>query len=735
MTAASVRMALIAAATGGLAAMPTPAFAADEAASASADVDSIVVTGYVAQGLSDPRSPLPLVDTPNSATVVTDQLLAEQGRRTLRDALRNITGISFQAGEGNPPGGGDSFSIRGFAGRDDVYVDGLRDPGNYFRDPFNADRFEVTKGPASAIAGRGNIGGSLNIVSRQPLLENQHGAELSVGTDQYFRGTIDSNIVLDEANGIALRINAVAHRNDEAGRDRVDSKRWGVNPVLGFGVGGDTMVTAGYFFLTQDDLPDMGIPNARNRSLAGSEFEGAPVPLNRRNFYGYSTDFRDVDTHIGTLIVSHRFSDAATISNKTRWAQTDYAQSASSPRFVGNVTTLGPTTEGVGNRKFRDQRDKLFVNQTQLELTFGSDTFRHNVVVGFEYADELTRNRRQLDADGPRYNLFDPAFLAAAPVAYNGTTARIDIDTKSLYLFDTVELGDQWRIVGGIRHDWVDTRVRGIVDSGFTAPGFATDLSRGDSEFSGNAALVFKPSANSSLYFGWGTAFEPSGRAEIVQLAGGNNNAPVTAANFNVKSERSRSFELGGKLELPGGLLLSAALFEITKTNARTPGVDAGDPPVVLDGRQRIRGIELQAAGTIMPGWDIFAGYTHLDGEVRESNIPVQIGLPLDNTPPHSATLWTSFDVTPAFRIGGGVQYNGKRRSDIPTSLTSGNFVITVPSYTVFDAFAEYRLTANVKLRANVYNIGNRYYFQSLGSGQSIPGPGRSGVLTLALDF
>ena len=368
-------------------------------------------------------------------------------------------------------------------------------------------------------------------------------------------------------------------------------------------------------------------------------------------------------------------------------------------------------------------------------MTFGSDTFRHNVVVGFEYADELTRNRRQLDADGPRYNLFDPAFLAAAPVAYNGTTARIDIDTKSLYLFDTVELGDQWRIVGGIRHDWVDTRVRGIVDSGFTAPGFATDLSRGDSEFSGNAALVFKPSANSSLYFGWGTAFEPSGRAEIVQLAGGNNNAPVTAANFNVKSERSRSFELGGKLELPSGLLLSAALFEITKTNARTPGVDAGDPPVVLDGRQRIRGIELQAAGTIMPGWDIFAGYTHLDGEVRASNIPVQVGLPLDNTPPHSATLWTSFDVTPAFRIGGGVQYNGKRRSDIPTSLTSGNFVITVPSYTVFDAFAEYRLTANVKLRANVYNIGNRYYFQSLGSGQSIPGPGRSGVLTLALDF
>lgn len=725
-------MALIAAASSSLAAT---AVAAEDTADSAPGGDDIVVTGYVAEGLSDARTPLPLVDTPNSATVVTDQLLAEQGRRTLRDALRNITGISFQAGEGNPPGGGDSFSIRGFAGRDDVYVDGLRDPGNYFRDPFNADRFEVTKGPASAIAGRGNIGGSLNIVSRQPLLENRYGAELSAGTDKYFRATVDGNFVLDEANGVALRINAVAHRNDEPGRDRAKSERWGVNPVLGFGLGGDTQATIGYFFLRQDDLPDMGIPNGRNRSLAGSGFEGFAAPVRRRNYYGYSTDYRDVETHIASLIVSHRFNDSVAISNKLRWAQTDYAQSASSPRFVGNVTTLGPATEAVGNRKFRDQRDKLFVNQTQLELTLGGDNFRHNIVVGFEYADELTSNRRQLDADGPRFNLFNPTFLAAAPVAYNGTTARIDMDTKSLYLFDTVEIGDRFRIVGGLRHDWVDTRVRGLVDSGFTAPGFATDLSRRDSEFSGNAALVFKPSANSSIYFGWGTAFEPSGRAEVVQLAGGNNNAPVTAANFNVKPERSRSYEFGGKLELPGGLLLSAALFEITKTNARTPGVNPGDPAVVLDGRQRIRGIELQAAGEILPGWDIFAGYTHLDGEVRASNIPVQVGLPLDNTPPHSATLWTSFAVTPALRIGGGVQYNGKRRSDIPTSLTTGNITVTAPSYTVVDAFAEYRLTDNVKLRANIYNIGDKYYFQSLGSGQSIPGPGRSGVLTLALDF
>ncbi|MFQ3596564.1 MAG: TonB-dependent receptor plug domain-containing protein, partial [Sphingomonadaceae bacterium] len=157
------------------------------AADALAAGEAIVVTGYRVSGLSDLRTPLPLSDTPLTATVIADDLLSEQGRRTLRDALRNVTGISFQAGEGNPPGGGDSFSVRGFSARDDIFVDGVRDPGNYFRDPFNAERIEVTKGPASAFAGRGNIGGTVNIVSRQPILENRFSGEFGGGTDAFAR--------------------------------------------------------------------------------------------------------------------------------------------------------------------------------------------------------------------------------------------------------------------------------------------------------------------------------------------------------------------------------------------------------------------------------------------------------------------------------------------------------------------------------------------------------------------
>ena len=734
---AAVRAALIRAlGAGAAAAAAVPGAAADLADAAAVDMGGeIVVTGFLVSGLTDPRAPLPLLETPLSATVIADDLLAEQGRRTLRDALRNITGLSFQAGEGNPPGGGDSFSIRGFAARDDIYVDGIRDPGNYFRDPFNAERVEVTKGPASAFAGRGNIGGTVNIVTRRPMLENRRSAELGVGTDSFFRATLDANILLARQSGAAFRLNVVGHRNDEPGRDVANSRRWGVYPALAVGLETPTRFEISHFHMEQDDLPDMGIPNARNRSFAGSGLEGKPVPVNRRNFYGYSTDFRAVTTDITTIRFEQDFGESVRLSNVTRHARVAYAQEASSPRFVGNPTTIDATTEAVGNRKPRQQRDTLGINQSQLSFEVGPDSFRHALVAGLEVSSETTENRRRLDADGPRMNLLRPQLLPAPPIPFNGTSARIDIDTVSAYLFDTIELGERVRILAGVRYDDVSTRVRGFDPRGI-APQFATDLERTDREWSGNVGLVVKPAANASLYLAWGTSFEPSARAEIVQVAGGNNNPPVTPADFQVAPERARALELGGKLDLNGGRLqLAAAAFEILQTNGRTPGANPGDPPVVLEGRQRVRGLELQAVGNLAPAWRLFAGYTYLDGKVTRSNIPVQVGQRTDNTPEHSLSAWTSYAIAPAITLGGGVQHVSERLSNIPTSLTTGNFVVTVPAYTVLDAFFEWRIADGVAARLNLYNLADETYFFAFNSAQSIPAPGRSAVFTLALDF
>ncbi|MFN7158623.1 MAG: TonB-dependent receptor, partial [Erythrobacter cryptus] len=319
----------------------TGADSLDAPDAAEAGPREITVIGeYASETLSTPQHQLPLLDTPQTAVVISDDLLEEQGRRTLRDALRNITGVSFQAGEGNPPGGGDAFNVRGFSARDDIFVDGIRDPGNYFRDPFYAERIEVTKGPASAFAGRGNVGGTVNIVTRQANLKDSLFGEAVVGTDQFFRGTFDGNAVLDTEHGIALRLTAMAHHNDEPGRDFVENERWAIAPSIGFGLGGDTTVMVNYLHLQQDDLPDLGLPNARNFSLAGSGFEGRVAPVDRDNFYGYATDYRHVETDTITGRIDHKVSDTIQLANITRYARVALDQIVSAPRFVGNVTTL-----------------------------------------------------------------------------------------------------------------------------------------------------------------------------------------------------------------------------------------------------------------------------------------------------------------------------------------------------------------------------------------------------------
>jgi catecholate siderophore receptor len=330
-------------------------------------------------------------------------------------------------------------------------------------------------------------------------------------------------------------------------------------------------------------------------------------------------------------------------------------------------------------------------------------------------------------------NLLRPVLQAAPAIPFNGTSTRIDVETLSLWAFDTVELGERLILRGGVRYDDVKSRVRGFDPLGI-APAYRTDLSITDRAWSGNLGLVVKPVPNASLFIAWGTAFEPSARAEIVQIAGGNNNPPVTPGAFQVGPERSRAFEGGAKLDLLGGQLsLSGTLFEITRTNARTPGVNPGDPPVVLEGRQRVRGAEFQAIGNLTPAWQVFANYTYLDGRVTRSNIPAQVGLRLDNSPEHSASGWTAYEILPGLKLGGGIQHVSSRRSDIPASLTTGNIVVTVPPYTVLDAFAEWQITPAVALRANVYNLADEVYFQSFNSAQSIPSPGRSAILTLAI--
>ena len=426
--------------------------------------ESIIVNGYAPeQGLSRPQSTLPLLDTPQTVSILSNQLLKEQGRRTLRDALRNVTGISLQAGEGSIPGGGDAFSVRGFSAREDILVDGIRDTGVYYRDPFNAENIEITKGPASAFAGRGNVGGTVNLVSWRPRLETSVLGELTAGTASLLRGTANFNVLLSEDLGAALRVDAMVNRNNVPDRDFTRNRRWAIAPVAAIGIDGDTTFTLRYFHLEQDDIPDYGIVNVRNISFAASPFAGQPAPVRRSNNYGYATDYYDVTADMITARLDHAFNDNLQFLTQARYGRTHNDSLVTAPLLLTTATVIDANTVEFGRVKARDQVDEILISQTSLTAGFGGPSFRHTLVAGIELASESQENRRRLDFDGPQTNLFNPIRQTIPLPAYNGTRARMDVDSVGVYLFDTIELGERFRIIR--RHSLSTRSTRGCAVS------------------------------------------------------------------------------------------------------------------------------------------------------------------------------------------------------------------------------------------------------------------------------
>ena len=245
----------------------------DEAA-ADNKLSEIVVTGH--PSVSD--IPTSFQDTPQNVTVIPQLLLTEQAVNNVQDALKNVPGITLNAGEGGTHG--DNINLRGFAASDDFFLDGLRDTGFYTRDSFNLEAIEVYKGPASTLFGRGSTGGVVNQVSKSPQLSDFARGTLVGGTNSELRGTADVNYAFGDSS--AFRVNAMGMKSEVADRDFVRNRRWGVAPSVSFGLGQPTTVTVEYFHQEQNDIPDYGIPFAF----------GAPVPVPRNTYYGLPSDDR-----------------------------------------------------------------------------------------------------------------------------------------------------------------------------------------------------------------------------------------------------------------------------------------------------------------------------------------------------------------------------------------------------------------------------------------------------------
>ncbi len=726
-------------------AIPTGADAED--APAEAD-DSTVLPEYTVEGmvdtlykpdvLSTPKYTQPLVDVPKTITIVPKEVMEEQNATTLRDVLRNVSGISIQAGEGGQPAG-DNLSIRGFNARTDIFVDGIRDFGAYSRDSFNLEQVEVAKGPASSTFGRGVTGGAVNLVSKEAGLDPFVETVQSVGTDSYYRGTLDINEPIPGLDGAAFRLNTMYTSYDVPGRDEVSNERWGVAGSLAFGLGehvvgeevdpsGKTVVPVlgeskarlflSFFYLEEDNQPDYGIPwvpsSVSDPRLTPYIDKPAPVPFD--SYYGsVNRDYEETETIMGSLRFEYDISDSVMFRDQFRIGQTKRDSVISAPRFNGI---------GAGIRrddwKDRDEENLFIVNQADLLLSFDTGPLAHDAIFGVEVAYEEYERHRREERFVPDTDLFNPTpFDPVSGSAYRtGAKSYSESLTTSLYLFDTVEITEWLEVTGGVRYDNFD-----LDFTSRDASGRSETLSRVDEMTSGRAAVVLKPTEDSSIYFGWGTSFNPSGE-QLTLSSGGRG-----GATFEVDPEKSETFELGTKWNVFNDRLqLSAALFQTTKTNART--TDPADPTntIVLDGEQRVRGFELGVAGSITDWWRIFGGYTYLDGEVTESRNPDEVGQRLSNTPEHSLGLWTVVDLPGGFFIGGGPQF-------VDSRFNNTSNVREAPSYWVWDAVVGYEVNENFTVQVNVHNIADEEYIDRVGGGHFIPGNGRSVVVSGTLRF
>ena len=681
---------------------------------------------YRPEALSSPLYTEPLRDIPQTVMVIPPAVIEAQGVNSLRDVLRNVPGISMQAGEGGGGLPGDNLSIRGFNSRSDIFVDGLRDFGAYSRDPFNLEQVEISKGPSSATAGRGATGGSINLVTKRPRLTPLYGGSLGFGSDDFKRATLDLNQPL-QAAGLetsAIRLNGLWHDAGVPGRDVVEEKRWAINPSVAFGLGTPTRVTFDYIHMEQDNVPQYGIPwvPAGNTNAVLSRYVNKASPVDFSNFYGLEDyDFEDIRNDIVTAIVDHDFTPELRLRNVSRFSDTYRNHAITAPRFADIDPGPDTVSDTLVNRQL--QRRKLehtaYANATDLTWDFETGPITHALIGGLEVSREDQDNRNSAQSTNqPQTDIFhpSPSDQPFGPMpSISGIANEANATTIAPFIFDTLKLGDQWQVSGGFRFDYVESDFQSGTNR----------LDRTDDMLSWRAGVVYKPRPNGSIYFGYGTSFTPS-------IAAGNAGLSLSANDVELEPEESRSFELGTKWDIFNERLsLGAALFRTEKTSARTPGVNPGDPPLVLDGEQIVQGIEVYFAGSITDHWKVFGGYTFMDSEIKESNAANEAGAEFGNTPDHSFSLWTAYTLPHGIEVGLGAQYVGNRFNN-----QSGNAnVRTAPDYLLFDAMLGYRVNEHVALRLNVQNLTDKEYIDRVGGGHSIPGTGRFALLTANFQF
>ena len=684
------------------------------------------------------RTETPLRDIPQVINSVPQTVIRSQGATQLTDALRNVPGISYAAAEGGTQAN-QVFYLRGFPAGGDLFLDGIRDLGEYNRDLFATESVEVLKGPSSLMFGRGSTGGVVHQTSKLADLLPRKELGLTVGSFDQKRVTGDLNLRTGDTS--AIRIVALGEQSGSY-RYPQDVERTGFAPSWRLGIGTGTEVSLSYFYLKTKDVTDYGQPSLTPAFTGTGQF--AMPPISPRNYYGYANhDYTNHETQMATLRVEHEISRALSLRNTLRWANyqrqveatiatlraTDANGAAVTPATP--LSLLMVTRNHDGGRT-RDSDDKALINQTELTWKLDAGGMKHTVLGGVEIGrEQLHRWNYALDANPALAGVQAPT--SATPLlnpdpytvlSYTKTPnvrANAEADTFALYVQDQVDLNAQWKALAGLR--WERYAAEAKTANFLTDVTASGPFERTDKMLSGRAGLIWQPTTHQSYYVAAGNSYNPSGELGVYGATGTN----LTAVNDDLDPEENRSYELGAHWDVFGGMQLRAALFRNEKINARMNDPVLG--ATVLEGKRRVDGVELQLTGHITRDWDVYSGLALMDGEIVKAAANVQGKTPL-GVAHFAGNVWS------VYRLGGGWEVGGGVRGSSSVWLNDAN-TGKVPTYHVVDATLAY-VQKKYEVRLNLYNLADEVYY--VGGYQNnpnrvLPGAPFSGAVTLRYNF
>ncbi len=673
-----------------------------------------------------------LRDIPQSITVVTEKLIDDRNLDTVKDVLRNTAGITFLAAEG----GEEDIRLRGFslAGTGDIFMDGMRDPAFYDRDTFNNDRIEVLRGSASMLFGRGSTGGAVNQVSKQPRLIDEHEVTTTLGSHNFARVTGDFNIITGE--NAALRLNAMATRADNNGAGSSIDKK-GIAAAYRIGIGTADQFSASLYHLDNNNGMNYGLPWIKPRASDSTAANTLISGLSPDAYFGMASDYNAGQATIASLAHTHRFSHDSELKTQLRTGAFKRDQRAGTVRFAANalqpggqavdLTNFGPATVFTRGTQLKVQDVDTLQWQSDFTNKFEALGYKHELVTGVDFSREEKLVYGVVGANAAKPNTLAGTPDDGAAINEGARVLRPSSNFQSrafgAYVQDLIQIAPAWKLLGGLRYD----SMRGNYATTTPATGAVTaTYQQKISELSKRFGVLYQPNALHSYHFSYGTSFNTSG-----------DTYSYNALSANTDPEQSQNIEFGAKLDSADKRFSTRlAIFHATKKNERNTDPDTAATRLLLSGQRHTAGFEIDVSGRLTPKWEVYGSYMWMP--VAKVDVAASTVTTVGNragdrpglSPRHSGTVWTSYQLTPQWRVGGGLNF---RSAQAPADVTAPSW--EAPAFATADLMAEYTVNDRFSVKANLTNITDKLYAESLYRGHYIPGAGRQLQVALTAKF